>query len=305
MTDKHSPLVSVIIPTYNHAKYISHAIDSVFKQNYEHIEIIVVDDGSIDDTKSVIKKHYAKNLTYIYQKNAGPSAARNKGIDYAKGEYVAFLDADDFWYSSKIEKQINIFYLDKNVGLVGCGAHKIDENGNIIGNWSVLNLGGDKEFVRYLYQKNDLFGGLSGALIKRECFTKTGGFDTSLRYGEDWDFFLKIAKKYKILFSKENLIKIRKFDREKTYKNTLLMKNCMKKIIKRHVPKNKKIIILRAFSNMYTTLSKIAYENNKRINALIYALLSLIYYPYKINISDLRIKLVLKTILTINGLKKN
>lgn len=102
------PKVSIIIPTYNSAKYIHDAIESVLNQTYQDFEIIVMDDGSIDNTKKVLRSYIeSKKIRYFYQKNKGPSAARNKGIREAKGEYIAFLGADDIWHKKKLEKSIN------------------------------------------------------------------------------------------------------------------------------------------------------------------------------------------------------
>ena len=96
------PLVSVIIPTYNSAGYIEEALESVFEQTLQDFEIIVVDDGSTDGTGEVLRK-YGDRIRYIYQENNGPASARNGGIRVARGEYIAFLDADDLWVSTKLE----------------------------------------------------------------------------------------------------------------------------------------------------------------------------------------------------------
>ena len=97
--------VSVIIPTYNRSSVLSRAIDSVLRQSFKDFELIVVDDGSTDNTKELIEK-YSDQITYIYQDNKGVSAARNKGLEHAKGEWIAFLDSDDEWKKKKLEKQI-------------------------------------------------------------------------------------------------------------------------------------------------------------------------------------------------------
>ena len=120
--------VSVIIPTYNCARYISKAIDSVLKQTYRDFEIIIINDGSSDDTEKVVKP-YLKNesVSYIYQENKGVAAARNKGIRNSKGEYIALLDADDYWSSMKLEKQIPIFEKMHEVKLVHSNMYIFNE----------------------------------------------------------------------------------------------------------------------------------------------------------------------------------
>ena len=104
MPDKHQ-IVSVIIPTYNRAKYITSAIDSVLSQTYNNIEIIVVDDGSNDSTREVLYR-YGNKIRYVYQENLGVSAARNRGIELSKGEWIAFLDSDDVWFPKKLSVQM-------------------------------------------------------------------------------------------------------------------------------------------------------------------------------------------------------
>ncbi len=98
---KENPLISVIIPTYNRANFLGEAIESVLSQTYKNLEVIIIDDGSTDDTRQLIEKYTDKRIIYLYQEHGGTSAARNKGIQEAKGEYIAFLDSDDIWLSPK------------------------------------------------------------------------------------------------------------------------------------------------------------------------------------------------------------
>ena len=125
------PLVSVIIPTYNCGKFIQQSIDSVLKQTYKNVEIIVVDDGSTDDTHLKLLQ-YGKNITYIRKKNEGSSKARNIGMGCSKGEYLAFLDADDLWHPRKLEMQVECFQKVPDIGLVFTDFSRIDMEGNIV-----------------------------------------------------------------------------------------------------------------------------------------------------------------------------
>ena len=123
------PLVSVIIPAYNSADFIDEALKSVFDQTYKDLEIIVVDDGSTDDTRAVLEK-YGDRVNYHYQDNNGPASARNRGIKLARGKYIAFLDADDLWLPTKLEKQVALFKNRENLGFVTTGVCSFDENGD-------------------------------------------------------------------------------------------------------------------------------------------------------------------------------
>ena len=127
----YEPLVSVIIPTYNCGKFIEQSIESVLNQTYKNIEIIVVDDGSTDDTQVKLLK-YGKNINYIRKKNEGSSKARNIGMGCSKGEYLAFLDSDDLWHPGKLEMQVECFKKVPGIGLVFTDFSRIDMEGNIV-----------------------------------------------------------------------------------------------------------------------------------------------------------------------------
>jgi glycosyltransferase involved in cell wall biosynthesis len=115
MSDR-TPQVSVVIPAYNCAAYVGQAVDSVLRQTYTDWEIIVVDDGSRDDTKLILEQ-YGDRIRYIYQQNQGVSIARNRGIELARGEFIAFLDADDYFLPDKIAAQIAVFAAQPNLGI--------------------------------------------------------------------------------------------------------------------------------------------------------------------------------------------
>src|SRR5438034_9298591 len=124
--------VSVIIPTYNYARYLAAAIESALAQTYAPLEIIVVDDGSTDDTLRILGA-YGNRLRVLRQANQGAGAARNAGIAAARGEYVAFLDSDDLWHPRKLELQLARFASDPDLGLVHCGVEVLDEQGRTTG----------------------------------------------------------------------------------------------------------------------------------------------------------------------------
>ena len=233
------PTVSVIIPTYNTARYISEAIESVFAQTYKDFEIIVVDDGSTDNTYEVIKQCHANNtqdvelievanpfqatqrtkqtqrtqrtqLIYIYQKNCGRAGARNTGIKAARGRYIAFLDSDDLWTSGKLKKQVEIMEGNKKIDFLFGDKQRFSDDGTIITSSMFARRGynadffGDPLFVRDPYKKllQEPYIPTGTVIMKKECFEKTGLFDKAI-YAEDWEFWLRIALFNNLAYSNE------------------------------------------------------------------------------------------------------
>lgn len=184
-------LVSVIIPTYNREKYIKKALYSVFLQSYQDFEIIIVDDGSTDDTKNILEP-YLKDprVFYIYQQNQKVSRARNNGIRRARGEYIALLDSDDYWLDNKkLEKQVNFFKNNPDYLLTSGGIVRVAESGQGISR--VLNPQSDGAI-----RKSMLFSCLftpSGAMFRKSIFEKIGGFNETSDVSEDWEFFLQVG----------------------------------------------------------------------------------------------------------------
>jgi len=209
-----NPLVSVIIPTYNSAKYIEEALESVFKQTLQDFEIIVVDDGSTDGTGEILKD-YSDRIKYIFQKNSGPASARNKGIKIARGEYIAFLDADDLWMPTKLEKQVAMFDKNKNLGMVTTGACSFDEKG--VRGFSTYKrkklMRGD--VARNIFLHSDV--GTPTVMARKEVFEKVGLFEERTRQGEkvllshgsDDNMWIRIAAYFDVELIDEALAKIR------------------------------------------------------------------------------------------------
>jgi glycosyltransferase involved in cell wall biosynthesis len=183
------PKVSVIIPTYNREQFILRALNSVSKQSFTDYEIIVIDDGSKDNTRQLLGP-YMDKLKYIYQENAGISAARNQGIQEAKGEYIAFLDSDDIWAPEKLEHQVKVLDTHKKVGIVYVRMPILNEKGVRVGMKPAGASG--KNFKELLQIWGDL--PTSSVLIRKECFIKVGGFDKTLTISEDTEMWLRISQ---------------------------------------------------------------------------------------------------------------
>jgi glycosyltransferase involved in cell wall biosynthesis len=186
------PRVSVIIPAFNASRFISQAIESVLDQTFTDRELIVVDDGSTDDTASLAMK-YGEKLRYIYQKNQGLSSARNTGIVKAEGEYIGFLDADDYWDREKLRHQVALLDSLPDTGVVYTALKVVDKDNHEIEERGCLVRG---RIFFSLLTENCVVGSCSSALIRRECFEKAGTFDEMLSASEDWDLWLRIAPYY-------------------------------------------------------------------------------------------------------------
>lgn len=199
---------SVIIPTYNRAKYLPEAIDSVLNQTCQDFEIIVVDDGSTDETAEVVKSYIKSTIEikYIQQENQGPGAARNSGIREAKGKYIAFIDSDEVWKPEKLEKQIK--FLEKNPDYEMVYTDVYEFNNGAITKKSVL-VTNDRGKMSGMIIGRLIIGcfiSLSTVTLRREVIDAVGVFNTDLMIAEDWDLWLRVASKYKIWFIDEVLV---------------------------------------------------------------------------------------------------
>ncbi len=224
-------LVSIIIPTYNCEKYIEEAVKSCINQTYKNIEILVIDDGSTDNTKEVLKEYIDSNkIKYIYQKNSERSTARNNGLDNAKGEYIQFLDSDDILKVDKIEKSINIFEKDNDIFAVYTGTEYFNDNSNEI--IYVLQKKIWRNLERQLLIKGNIFP-IQSLLIKKTDVR----FDLKLNIMEDYKFWIEVLKNKKIYSLKEELSKVRVHDTNTSYNSYLMEENRIKVAIE-YITKN-------------------------------------------------------------------
>lgn len=200
------PIISVVIPTYNRARFLPAAVASVRAQSYPCDEILIVDDGSIDDTTAVVAA-LGPGVRLIHQANAGPAAARNRGIDEARGDLVAFLDTDDRWLPGKLAAQVELFRREPALGLV-CADMAIENDAGVrLVESNFVQRGLQQGFAaldgrpipdapRRLLALN--FINTSTVMAKRQLLVELGGFDTRLRYGEDLELWLRIAARHPI-----------------------------------------------------------------------------------------------------------
>lgn len=197
------PKVSVIIPAYNAERFIKQTIESVLAQTFQDFEIIVIDDGSMDKTAEIVESFGVRCLR---RKNGGVSSARNAGMEQAKGEYLAFLDADDLWEATKLEKQILILDANEHIGICYTAIERIDENGLPLYYSDVSDYLDDTEAL-LLY--SCIIPNPSTALMRRSLFEQFGGFDSNFTNYEDWEYWLRLSLQAKFVPIPEYLVKYR------------------------------------------------------------------------------------------------
>jgi len=183
------PQVSVIIPAYNQGSYLAEAVESVLAQTYSNWEIIIVDDGSTDDTAVVAQSFSDARIRYVYQENRGLSGARNTGIRHANGQCLTYLDADDRFLAQKLELLVKKLQEDATLGFVAGQAVPIDEHGNQIG--KVFKKRPPENPAHWLLG-NPLHVG--SMMVRRSWQERVGYFDENLRSYEDWDMWLRLAR---------------------------------------------------------------------------------------------------------------
>lgn len=201
--------VSIILPTYNRAHCIKQAVESVLRQTYSQWELLVVDDGSTDNTEEVVAKLAAEDgrVRYLRQPcNKGASAARNEGIRQGRYDYIAFQDSDDLWHTDKLEKQMQIFEKQTKTGLVYCAMRgtRQDGSGVRVPDETIPKPLLQGNIYTLLLQGNVI--GAPAAVVRRECLESCGGFDEALSCLEDWELFLRIAREYEIGYADEALV---------------------------------------------------------------------------------------------------
>ena len=194
--------ISVIIPTYNRKETLKRAIQSVLIQSYTPYEIIIIDDGSNDGTKEWLKDNFP-NVKYIYQMNSGVSSARNKGIKFARGDWIALLDSDDEWLPSKLKDQA--YEIELNPAAKFLHTNEIWIRNGV----RVNQMKKHKKYGGYIFEKClDMCRiSPSSVLIKKDIFDEIGMFDETLKVCEDYDLWLRFASKYPVHFLDQPLIK--------------------------------------------------------------------------------------------------
>ncbi len=277
------PLVSVVITCYNYGPYLRSCLESVLSQTYDYYEIVVVDDGSTDCTEEIMSGYLAHpRITFIRQENRGQAVAKNVGISQARGDFVAFLDADDLWCAEKLGKQILCF--DKReVGVVYCRSKFMDESGGeldyeVTGPYLQPRRG---MVTRWLFYDN--FVPFSSSVVRKECFDKLGAFDETLKMGIDWDLWLRISTAYQFDYVDERLIYYRVGHQGQMSKNEPERHRCSDRIMDkflRSFPHSLSTMDLKK-SMAYTYCNRASYLRNfdKKKSYILY-LKAILEFPF-------------------------
>lgn len=277
----YNPLVSIIIPTYNGGSYLLKTIESAYAQDYDNKEIIVVDDGSTRDIKSLIKT-FEDSIIYIRQSNSGPGAARKKGFEFSHGELIAFLDHDDLWSPIKISTQVKFFRNDPKCGLVYCYPTLIDKNGKLIYNVSPSSFPQGSVFAEFLTRNR--ITTFSSCMIRRTAYDKVGGIDIdpNLMTCDDYDLWLRLAYSFSVAFSPGELTfyRIHPGNLIKNYElnfnsHIAVINKCKELIAQIESPKETLYLNRCIKKNLYHTYRKFAFNS---------------YYDFKIGDNEKKLK---------------
>lgn len=227
-----NPIISVITPAYNCEKTIAFTIDSVLAQTFKNFELIIVDDGSTDNTSRIVSQYSDQRIVHIYQENKERAEARNRGIKIARGQYIAFLDSDDTWTPNKLTKQVFILEHNLDFGMVYCRTNFFN---NSVGRTSKVfskseRLYRGKQCLPRLLKDNFIFS--PTPLIRKSVFDKVGLFKTSFIPIEDWEMWTRISAEYIIDYIDEPLANYRIHPKFTSWLNVpdLIISNVLKMI---------------------------------------------------------------------------
>lgn len=202
--------VTVVMPVYNSASTISAAVWSVLEQTHSNLEIIVVDDGSTDETLKAIAAIPDQRIRVIpLGDNRGPSAARNEGIAAASGDLIAFLDADDLWLPEKLAMQVDLFARNPVLGLAYCGAHEVTSDLRCLRTPGLGNPWpppGEEAFRRIVLREHFIVAPLSSMIIRKACLDEVGYFDEKIVQAEEWDLAFRLVDRWIFDFVPQPLV---------------------------------------------------------------------------------------------------
>lgn len=213
-------MISIVIPSYNHEKYLQRCIDSVLMQTYEDWELIIIDDGSKDSSNEIIASYLDKRIKHIMQENAGAHNAINRGLALAEGEYLTILNSDDEYHPNRLEKSLQAFSQNSSIDFISTWIDIVDPDSKKIGTkkawenmepWEIKNkdltFAGTEDYALNALMSN-FVSTTSNMIFKREVYEQVGGM-RNLRFAHDWDFLLRICSEFNCYNLKEALLSYR------------------------------------------------------------------------------------------------
>ncbi len=285
----------MIIPAYNYGQYLERAVRSALAQLHRPLEIIIVDDGSTDETPELGRRLAAESpsVRYVRQENAGLSAARNTGIRAARHPFVAFLDADDEWLPAMLSTAIAAFRAEPAqlplVALVACNSYRIDSEGNAIGEKRTAPRGNRLFSAADILIKTRFMP--SCVVARRSCFDTAGFFDTGLRSSEDRDMWLRIAAAHRVLYLDQALVRIRKHGGNMS-RNAERMREAMRTVRQKAaragiVPRGDFGFWLRVLAIDHFQAGWMVWDEGRPGRACLHAAASLVLWPLPLDHRDL------------------
>jgi glycosyltransferase involved in cell wall biosynthesis len=270
--------VSVVIPAYNAMTYLPDTLESVFKQTFTDFEVLIIDDGSTDNIGQWVKEIIDPRVKLIVQNNQGVSAARNTGINHAQGEYIAFLDADDLWEPTKLEKQVICLEKNPEIGLVDTWVALVDEHSHPTG--TVIKTNAEGNVWKQIIERPTVVCG-SSPLVRRSCFTNVGLFNRDLSGSADWDMWIRVASRYLFAVIKQPLVYYRQ------HYNSMST-NCQKMLQDNHavinktfqtVPSHLQYLKTRSYGNVNLYLAWRCLDNGNCQESIYFRRQAILYYP--------------------------
>lgn len=272
------PKVTVVIPAYNAMTYLPETLDSVLKQTCTDFEVLIINDGSKDNIIQWVSEITDPRVRLISQENQGLPGARNTGIAHAQGKYIAFLDADDLWEPSKLEKQLECFQQHPEAGVVYTWTLLVDEYGKPTGRIFASQAEGN---VWRQLLETDVISNGSCATVRKECFDTVGVFDRSLTSAEDLDMWLRIAVQYQFAVVKEPLTFYRQYATSMSKNRQRMFQNLQTVIEKafKAAPSEKLYLRNRAYASITLNQAWWSVDEGDYITAKAWQKQAYLYYP--------------------------
>jgi glycosyltransferase involved in cell wall biosynthesis len=272
------PLVSVVIATYDMGPFVGKAIESVLAQTYGHLELVVVDDGSRDDTRAVVGRYLGDpRVRYYWQKNAGQTVAKNTGIRLSSGKYVGFCDADDEWLPNKLGLQVPVLESLKSVGLVYTRVQRMGDADE-----TLPRSGPSGHVTADLFVYN--FVPFGTALVRRACLEKVGVFDERYRMGIDWELWLRMSVLYEFAFVEEVTYRYRVWEGQMSTNWRGRYEHCfriMKDFQTRFPAAVSQRTVTEAWAHSYASRARIrSYQDRQHLAAVTDVMRALAYRPF-------------------------